>query len=115
MHPVVNESRSKLADWHRSVGGRKIAGVCSGVAAHLDVPVTLVRAAFIVAALLPPFSGIGLPLYGILWFLMPPAPGQPSGLDRVVDAANDLLGDRAVDAELDDLEDEEPPRRSAHR
>lgn len=38
---------------------RRIFGVCGGIARQLDVDVTLVRVAFVVAA----FAGFGIPLY----------------------------------------------------
>ena len=41
--------------------------------------------------LMPPFHGLGVWLYLVLWFLMPVAPGEASGLDRAVDAVNGLL------------------------
>jgi phage shock protein C len=45
-----------------------IAGVCGGLAAYLDIDSTLVRLAF---AILLFASGIGFPIYLILWVIMP--------------------------------------------
>jgi len=78
-------------EWHRGSPDRKIAGVCAALAERFDVPLTLMRAGFLVFAL-PPFSGIGGSLYLVLWFLMPPAPGEPSGLDRALGFGRDVLG-----------------------
>ena len=36
--------------------------------------------------------GIGLLLYAALWLALPDAPGQESGLDRLIDAVRSLLG-----------------------
>jgi len=92
----------RLRDWHRGFPERRIAGVCAGLARHLDLPVTLVRAAFILAAVMPPLQGASILLYLILWFLMPAAPGQRSGLDRLVDAVESLTGERRRDREVEE-------------
>ena len=47
-----------------------IAGVCGGLAAYLEVDSVLVRLAFVVLLFA---SGIGLPIYLILWVIMPSA------------------------------------------
>ena len=61
----------------RSEHDRVIAGVCGGLARHLDVDPTLVRVLFVIAALL---GGPGDLAYIVLWIAMPresavPAPG----------------------------------------
>jgi phage shock protein PspC (stress-responsive transcriptional regulator) len=98
-HPVVESGRRPIGEWHRHFEERKIAGVCAGVAHQLDVPLTVVRATFILLALLPGFSAAGVFLYLILWFLMPEEPGAHSGLDRIVQVVNTLTGDRADETE----------------
>jgi phage shock protein PspC (stress-responsive transcriptional regulator) len=87
----VGPRRPHLREWRRDLEGRKIAGVCAGIAEELGVSVTVVRAAFVLLAL-PPFSGVGAVLYLVLWFLMPPEDG-PSGLDRLVESAARLTAD----------------------
>ena len=52
----------------RSETDRLLAGVCGGIAAYLGIDSTLVRLAFIVLLFA---SGIGLPMYLILWIIMP--------------------------------------------
>ncbi|MCP5060426.1 MAG: PspC domain-containing protein [bacterium] len=69
-----------------------MAGVCAGLAAEFDVPVTLVRASFL-GGLLGPSLILTVCLYAVLWFLMPAQPGDESGLDRVVDAVTSLSGE----------------------
>ena len=61
--------------------GRKIAGVCAGVAEYFDVDVTLVRLVWLLATV---FTGVGLLTYPIAWIVMPEEPlrlmapmGQP--------------------------------------
>ena len=49
---------------------RIIGGVCSGLAEYLDIDPLLVRAVFAVLAFA---GGSGVPLYVLLWLLMPEA------------------------------------------
>jgi len=51
--------------------GRKIAGVCLGVAEFFDLDVTLVRVLWLITALM---TGIGLLSYPIAWIAMPEEP-----------------------------------------
>jgi phage shock protein C len=56
----------------RSETDRMIAGVCGGLAAYLKVDSVLVRLAFVVLLFA---SGIGFPIYLILWVIMPSEAG----------------------------------------
>ncbi len=47
-----------------------IAGVCSGLATYLDIDTVWVRLSFVILLFA---SGIGLPIYVILWIVMPAA------------------------------------------
>jgi phage shock protein PspC (stress-responsive transcriptional regulator) len=98
-HPSEPAFRPAQTEWRRDSAGRKIAGVCAGLADAFGVSVTLVRAGFVLLAL-PPFSGMGIVLYLVLWFLMPTEDG-PSALDRSVETVSRLAAD--------------PPRRPRHR
>ena len=49
-----------------STTDKKLAGVCGGIAAYMNLDATLVRAAFILLAL---FTGVGLIAYLVLWLL----------------------------------------------
>ena len=51
--------------------GRKIAGVCAGIARYLDIDVTLVRVLWVLLIIFPP---PGLLLYIICWIVMPEDP-----------------------------------------
>jgi phage shock protein PspC (stress-responsive transcriptional regulator) len=79
-------------EWHRGYADRKLAGVCAAIAHNLEVPVTAVRVAFLLLALV---HGFGLLLYAALWFVLPDGPGGRSGLDRALEALRTLLGDDA--------------------
>jgi phage shock protein C len=59
----------------RPIEGKKIAGVCAGVARYLNLDVTLVR---VVTALLAVYPlGLGLVFYIIAWIAIPPEPWVP--------------------------------------
>lgn len=51
--------------------GRKIAGVCVGIAEYFDLDVTLVRVLWLLVAI---FGGCGLVAYLIAWIVMPSEP-----------------------------------------
>src|SRR5438067_12191323 len=53
--------------------GRKIAGVCLGVAEYLDVDVTIVRLVWLIASVV---TGDGLLSYPIPWIVMPAKPNM---------------------------------------
>lgn len=65
--------QSKLV---RSETDKMVAGVCGGIAAYLNVDSILVRFAFLMLIFA---SGIGIPLYLILIFLMPPESENTGG------------------------------------
>lgn len=52
----------------RAMGEKKIAGVCAGIARHMDWDVTLVRIAFLLGVVI---NGVGLLAYLIAWIVMP--------------------------------------------
>jgi phage shock protein PspC (stress-responsive transcriptional regulator) len=67
--------------WLRPRDGRKIAGVCIGLADQFGVSVTLVRLAFILGFL---FS-VGIPfllVYVVLWLVMPDEDGVAGPVRR---------------------------------
>lgn len=62
--------------WHRTREGKKIAGVCTGLARQFDAPVLILplRLFFILTTF---FYGFGLVLYLVLWLLMPRPTDKP--------------------------------------
>lgn len=60
---------------YRRREGRLVAGVASGIAAHVGLPVIVVRVAFV---LLLAFNGLGVLLYSVFWAVLPvePAPAD---------------------------------------
>jgi phage shock protein PspC (stress-responsive transcriptional regulator) len=85
-----DRARNLREEWHRGYPERKIAGVCSAIAAHFDIPLTAVRVGFVVAAL-PSFSFFGALVYAAAWFLTPDEPGEPSAFDQGVDFCEDII------------------------
>jgi phage shock protein C len=58
---------------YRSRDEKIIGGVCGGLAGYFKVDPVLVRAVFAVLALM----GAGVPLYIILWIVVPLSPPPP--------------------------------------
>ena len=56
--------------WHRVNEGKKVAGVCTGLASQFDSPIIIMplRLFFILTTI---FYGFGIILYILLWVLMP--------------------------------------------
>jgi phage shock protein PspC (stress-responsive transcriptional regulator) len=81
-----------LRGMHRNRAERRLAGVCAAISDELALPLPLVRAGFLIGALIPAINSLVILLYLALWFVTPPALGERSGLDRVISAIRDLLG-----------------------
>jgi phage shock protein C len=60
----------------RPVEGKKIAGVCAGIARYLNLDVTLVRIVVAMLAVYP--VGLGLIFYIIAWIAIPREPWAPT-------------------------------------
>jgi phage shock protein C len=74
--------------WVRPREGRKIAGVCAGLAEHLGLSVTLLRLGFLLGFLVS--GGVFLLVYVALWIVMvdewdvePPATSRELGPTRL--------------------------------
>jgi phage shock protein PspC (stress-responsive transcriptional regulator) len=67
-------------EWYRSRQGRKIAGVCAGLAEEFGIAATPIRAAFVLLIL--GSGGMGILLYIVLWVLMPYDEPPPRRLER---------------------------------
>ncbi len=65
---VDRETRPGTRRATRHTDGRILGGVAAGLADHLGVDVTVVRAVFVLAAFL---GGLGLALYAGLWMILP--------------------------------------------
>jgi phage shock protein PspC (stress-responsive transcriptional regulator) len=64
----LDGARAPILQWYRLREGKKIAGVCAGLADYYGVPVTALRLA---AMLLTLMGGWGSILYVVLWIVMP--------------------------------------------
>ena len=70
--------------------GRRVAGVCMGVATYLRKDVTLVRVIWALAAVIPPVFP-GVVAYLVSWLLMPISPAPNAEDPR--DAGNQVATD----------------------
>lgn len=68
--PFFNDRRG--AQFSRPREGKKIAGVCAGVARYFEIDVTIVRIVWIVLVFVPPVPG--LIAYLACWIAMPKDP-----------------------------------------
>src|SRR5205823_9688986 len=55
----------------RSIVDRKLAGVCGGIAAYLDVDSTAIRVVWVILSVVPGCVVMGLVAYAAAWFIMP--------------------------------------------
>ncbi|MBC9733702.1 ATP-binding protein [Nocardioides marmotae] len=71
-HPATTAPpREDVRRAYRDTSDPVVGGVAAGLAAHLALPVTWVRAAFVVATA---FGGLGVAFYGGLWLVLPAQP-----------------------------------------
>jgi phage shock protein PspC (stress-responsive transcriptional regulator) len=79
------------SNWYRSRQGKKIAGVCAGLAEQFGISLTALRLAMVLLVLFG--GGVGLIVYVVLWVVMPYRdPNQPRLEQR--GAAVELLDER---------------------
>ena len=57
-----------FSNLHRSEDEKIMAGVCGGIAEYLEWDVSIIRILLIIIVLA---GGVGIPVYIVLWFLMP--------------------------------------------
>jgi phage shock protein PspC (stress-responsive transcriptional regulator) len=67
----MNEQPKKL---FRSRQERMIGGVAGGLGEYLNVDPTLMRLAFVILTF---FGGSGIPIYLIMWLVIPESPAAP--------------------------------------
>ncbi|MFI0357685.1 PspC domain-containing protein [Actinomadura sp. 9N407] len=94
---MVNE---KAAPLERRRDGRLLAGVCSGLAAHLGVDTFVIRTAFVLLTLA---SGLGVAAYIAFWVLVPLRRDEAPWPSRAVRDWGQLLAYTAVAAGLSAL------------
>jgi phage shock protein PspC (stress-responsive transcriptional regulator) len=56
-------------EWYRARDGRRVAGVCAGLAREFGIPATPIRLAFVLLTLFGAFPGVIV--YVVLWAVMP--------------------------------------------
>ncbi|MEZ4511659.1 MAG: PspC domain-containing protein [Chloroflexota bacterium] len=75
----------------RSNTDQIIAGVCGGIATYLGIDSVLIRLAFLILLFA---SGIGLPIYFILWIIMPTANHGEANNAETIKQNLDEMGER---------------------
>ena len=81
-------------DWYRSRKGKRVAGVCAGLAEEFGLPPMPIRLAFVLLTLM---GGPGLILYAILWMIMPFRDEPAARIDDQRDARPpDLMDERSA-------------------
>jgi phage shock protein PspC (stress-responsive transcriptional regulator) len=85
------EGSALTREWYRSRRGKRIAGVCAGLAEEFGISTTPLRLAFILLTLL---GGPGVILYIILWVIMPYRDEPAARLERQGKPV-DVLDERA--------------------
>jgi len=63
----------------RSVDGRALGGIASGIAAYSGLPVLVIRTAFVALCLV---NGLGLAVYAVMWVFLPQTDGRTFQSDR---------------------------------
>ena len=68
--------------WYRARGGRRVAGVCAGLAREFGISVTIIRLAFVLGTIFG--GGTGVIIYLVLWVVMPwEPPVDPRAIEVV--------------------------------
>ena len=76
----VVEGYALTRTWYRARQGRRIAGVCAGLAREFGISVTIVRLAFVLGTIFG--GGTGVIIYLVLWAVMPwEPPGEPRAIE----------------------------------
>jgi phage shock protein C len=75
----------------RSRTDMMLGGVSGGLAEHTGIDALLWRVGFAVLTLT---GGLGIPIYLVLWVLMPPAPAGPADRTNLLDEWVEKLRDR---------------------
>jgi phage shock protein C len=80
--PLPGSDPTPRPPLQRSRTDLMLGGVSSGLAAHTGVDALLWRVAFVALTLA---GGAGIPIYLVLWVLMPPAPAGPDDRTNLLD------------------------------
>jgi phage shock protein PspC (stress-responsive transcriptional regulator) len=68
--------------WYRVRRGKRVAGVCAGLAREFGVSVTVVRLAFLLGTIFG--GGTGVVIYLVLWVVMPYEPFEVAAIETPV-------------------------------
>ncbi|MGY1709570.1 PspC domain-containing protein [Geodermatophilus sp. SYSU D00758] len=91
--PPTAADQPRRAELRRSRTDAMAGGVCGGLGEHTGIDPLLWRVGFVTLTLA---GGAGIPVYLLLWVLMPPAPLPAGQQPRPVDALADRLHEKLV-------------------
>ena len=95
--------------WHRVNAGKKVAGVCTGIAKQLDSSILILplRLFFILTTV---FYGFGVIFYIILWILMPSPTDPASGGEKPMYVSSaEPVSEEVSPASAQDTEEADSP------
>jgi phage shock protein PspC (stress-responsive transcriptional regulator) len=80
--------KKMVENMYRSRTNKWLGGVAGGLGERFGIPALLVRLLFVLVALFPPIAMITVPIYLVLWLVVPQAPAEeaPAAEEVVVEA-----------------------------
>ena len=96
-----NTSYSYSKKLYRDMDDRVLGGVCSGLAAYFNMDPTIVRVIYAIFTFLS--AGTGIPVYLILWILLPPAITTSQKLEMEGESINIFNIERKIKEEYEDV------------
>jgi phage shock protein PspC (stress-responsive transcriptional regulator) len=95
-------AKPPMREWIRAREGRRIAGVCRGLADHFGIPVAALRLLFLASML---FGGWGVVVYLALWIALPQeAASLPAVLAQPPLAPTESSLSRPIEHSIDHVE-----------
>ncbi|MBN2519858.1 MAG: PspC domain-containing protein [Bacteroidales bacterium] len=86
---------------YRDIDNRIFGGVCSGLAAYFNIDTTIVRIIYLILTIFTAFAGI--PVYVILWVLLPPAITTAQKLEMKGESINISNIEKKIKEEYEDV------------
>ncbi len=103
-NPEENTKSSKKRNMkrlYRNMDDRILGGVCSGLGAYVNLDPVIIRIIFIIVTL----SGISIPVYIVMWIIIPPALTTAEKLEMQGDPVNIENIEKTIRKEMDHLKD----------
>jgi phage shock protein C len=78
---LVNKQTDESKKLYRSKNNQMIAGVCAGLGDYFAIDPTVIRLIFVLATI---FGGFGIPIYIVLWIILPEVESGKIGSEETV-------------------------------